>query len=441
MRKLIIVILTLTIVNVRAQNLVIRTLDKSAITVTLLNDAKKINLLAKFNGVQQNSLRKQWTARTYILSDNRIILEFYDKQAALISGIDDFKKLNEVRFVKNTVDFLKKNISCKIPLTFNQGKQLVAREKPKKLTKYKSDVPEYFDFDVYKVSTGQILFLDKSANAKAACIYPDIKTLSSDNSTIQEEAYGSKDDDYLMKKLANGDRLADYDQDDYLIYPKYIPALIKTHKLALVKQKVYVASFYGNLYKSANGYYILVDEVNQKNGAGNKMRILSLRIYDSLQQVTNAQKRYEQFKERGVTSEHFYKKISDRYGQKFSTAVPQLIDSLPLLLNIDREQLTLDSTGMDIVDEALHWIGTDYTKFNQWFPHVLAYYGECFIKLKHDGEWVNQYDEEDKVWIPVVKLKDGTFAWDWREFYKSLSEGPIPMRWAGDWGEHLKTKK
>ena len=147
--------------------------------------------------------------------------------------------------------------------------------------------------------------------------YPDLKTLSSDNSTIAEQVYGSEDDEYLMKKLASGEA-AIYEIDGYLmIYPKYLKDLIKNHKLKLTGQKIYVSYFYGNLYKSENGYYMLIDEIDQKNGAGNKMPILNLHIYESLQQVRDAQRRYEEYRNKDVTSEHFYQKISDKYGQRF----------------------------------------------------------------------------------------------------------------------------
>lgn len=106
------------------------------------------------------------------------------------------------------------------------------------------------------------MFLDKSESLKAAAIFPDIKTLASEKTSIQEEEYGSDDDEYLMKILASGDRLADYDVNDHLFYPKYLKDLIKNHNLSLVEQKVYVSDFFGNLYKSENDYYILVDEVN-----------------------------------------------------------------------------------------------------------------------------------------------------------------------------------
>jgi hypothetical protein len=438
MRKLLLIILALTTLNCYSQKLDITTLDKSKVFTSILDSVAKLDLMTKFNGRQDNSIRKKWTARTFQLSDGRILIEFYDKQALLINSLEDFKKLEQIRFVKNTVDFLKKNISYKIELTFEKGKQIIDTEKPKQLTQFKSDSPEYFDFQVYELNTEQILFLDKSENFKTATIYPDLKTLSSDNSTIQEQVYGSEDDEYLMKKLASGDRLSDYEVNDHLIYPKYLKGLIKSHKLTLVRQRVYVSGFFGNLYKSEIGYYILIDEVNQKNGAGNKMQILSLRIYDNIEQVRQAGSKYKEFKNKGVTSEHFYQKLSNEYGQKFPEFISQLIDALPTLLNFDKEQLSFDSTGMDLIDEALKWNGTNYQLFDNWFPSVLAYYGQCYISDKQDGKWTMYFDKESNVWIPEVKLKDGSPVWDWIDFYKSLYEGPIPIRWAGDWDGHIK---
>ncbi len=423
----------MTSFNSFSQTLDITTIDKSKISTTLLDSALKSQLLTQLNGKQDNTLRKKWTARTFLLSNGKVLVEFYDKQALLIDNIEQLKKLEEVRFVKNTINFLKKNISYKIELTFENGKQIIEADKPKRLTQYKSDMPEWYDFEVYELKTRQILFLDKSENFKAAAIFPDIKTLASEKTSVLETAYGSDDDEHLMKVLASGDRLSDYDINDHLIYPKYLNDLIKNHKLTLIERKVYVSHFFGNLYKSENGYYVLADEVNQKNGAGNKMQILRLRIYETLQQVKDAQARYEAVKNKGVTSEHFYQKISEKYGEKFPEFVPQLIDTLPSILNFDKEQLSFDSLGIDLVDEALKWNGTNYKLFDTWFPSTLAYYGQCYITDKQDGKWSMYFDKESKVWIPEVKLTDGTSAWDWIDFYKDLYEGPIPLRWIGDW--------
>ncbi len=433
MRQLLLIIFTLKALNSFSQKLDITTIDKTNILATLLDSAAKSQLLTQFNGRQENTLRKKWTARTFLLSDGKVVVEFYDKNAVLIGNVEQLKKLEEVRFVKNTIDFLKKNISYKIELTFEKGKQVIEADNPKRLSQYKSDMPEWFDFEVYELNTGQILFLDKSENFKAAAIFPDIKTLASEKTSVLETAYGSDDDEHLMKVLASGDRLLDYDVNDHLFYPKYLKDLIKNHKLTLVEQKVYVSEFFGNLYKSENGYYILVDEVNQKNGAGNKMKILSLRIYETQQQVKEAEKKYNEYKNKIGKSEHFYKQISDKYGQKFPEYVSQLIDSIPIILNFDKEQLTYDSLGIDLIDEALKWNGTNYELFDKWFPALLAYYGECYIKNKKEGKWTMYLDTEYKVWVPEVKLDDGSSAWDWINFYKDLFEGPIPLRWAGSW--------
>lgn len=424
--------------NSNPQKLEITTIDGSKILATLLDSTLKVKLVTQFSGRNDITLRKKWTARTFLFLDGKILVEFYDKSAVLIDNVEQFKKLEEVRFVKNTIWNLKKNISYKIELPFEKGQQIIHKENPERLTQYKSDLPQWYDFEVYKLGTGQILFLDKSENFQAAAIFPDIKTLASEKTSVLETAYGSEDDEHLMKTLASGDRLSDYDVNDHLIYPKYLSDVIKNHKLTLIQQKVYVSDFFGNLYISHNGYYILVDEVNQKNGAGNKMQILSLRIFETLQQVKDAQARYEEFKNKGGTSEHFYKKISDRFGDKFAEFVPELIDTLPAILNFDKEQLSFDSLGIDLVDEALKWNGADYKLFDMWFPSILAYFGQCYITDKQEGKWIMYFDNESKVWIPEVKLKDGTSAWDWADFYKDLYEGPIPLRWAGDWDSSRK---
>jgi hypothetical protein len=433
MQLILIITFILASLNSFSQNLVITTIDKTEVSVTFLDSASKSGLLTQFNGRQDNSFRKKWTARTYKLSNGQILIEFYDKTAILIQNIEQFKKIEEVRFVKNSIWNLKKNISYKIELPFENGRQIVDKENPERLTQYKSDSPQGNDFEVYKLSSGQILFLNKSENFKTATIFPDIKTLASENFYVEEEEYGSDDDEHLMKRLASGDRLPDYEIDDHLIYPKYLKDLIKNHQLTLEKQKVYVSGFFGNLYKSEDGYYILVDDVNQKNGAGDKMEILSLRIYETIQQVNDAQADHKASKKREIRSEHFYQKISDRYGEHFPSSVPQLIESLPEMLNFDREQLSFDSSGMDLVDEALKWNGTNFKYFDTWFPSILAYYGECYIADRKDGKWTMSFDKEDRVWIPEVKISDGSSAWDWLDFYKDLSEVPIPLRSAGDW--------
>lgn len=425
----------LTTFNSFANTMDIITLDKSKVVVQLIDSETKTLLLKQFHGQQDNTIRKKHTARTFRLSDGSIIVEFYDKNAILIENLEKFKKLEEIRFVKNTIWNLKKNISYKIELTFEEGNNIVQIEKPKKLKYLKSEMPEYFDFDVYQLNSGQILLIDKSQNLKSASIYPDLKTLSSENSTIAAQVYNVNNDEYFMKKLASGDPLLDYEPNEHLIYPKYEKKITRNHKLKLIESKVFVdLDFYGNLFKSDNGYYILIDDFNQLNvSKTEKISIGTLRIYKNLDEVRKAQKRYEDFKNKGVTSEHFYQKISDTYGQDFPNMVNQLIDKLPELLNFDKEQLSIDSSGIDLIDEALKWNGTEKENFDNWFPSVLAFYGQAYITIKKEGKWTMLYEKNDKVWIPQVTLNDGLPAWKWRNFYKDLYEGPIPLKWVGDW--------
>lgn len=422
-----------------SQELEVITSDKSIVNIRLLDEKTKQQFLADLNGHQDNGLRKKWTARTHRLSDNKFIIEFYDRQAIIVNNLIDLKKLDEVTFVKNTVWNLKKNISYKIELPFEKGAEIVKKEQPKRLTEFKSELPKYIDFEVYQLQTSQILFIYKSDTEKYTAIYRDLKTLASENSTINEQHYGSTDDEHLMKRLANGDDLSDYEPNEHSVYPKYLKQILQNHKLNLIEQNVFVANdFYCNLYSSEKGYYVLIEEENQKNRAGNKMLILTLRIYQTLDEVRTAQKRYEQLKHEAGQSQHFYQQVSDKYGKQFPDYVPSLIDSLPGILNFDKEQLTLDEKGREIIDEALKWNGTNFNLFDRWFPSVLAYYGQFFIANKNEGKWTMNFDNEHKVWIPELSLNDSTIAFDSNDFYKSMYEGPIPMKWAGDFDQSRK---
>ncbi|MGV3656603.1 MAG: hypothetical protein ACO1NX_01565 [Chitinophagaceae bacterium] len=109
-----------------------------------------------------------------------------------------------------------------------------------------------------------------------------------------------------------------------------------------------------------------------------------------------------------------------------------------MLLNFDKEQLSFDEAGIELIDEALKWNGTNYKLFDTWFPSVLAYYGQFYIMNKGDGQWTAKRDEDYNLWVPQVVLSDKTIAFDMRVFYKDIYEGPIPLKWAGDYDGHLK---
>jgi hypothetical protein len=435
MRKyLMIFFATFFMLQSSAQNIRVITLDNSRVEVEIVSDSARRNLIRDFDGKQDNSIRKQWTARSYRLTDNRILLEFYNGQAALLKSSNDLDRLRDVRFVKNYIDFLKKDISYKIEIPLQTG--LALSRSSKRMNDIISESAQYFGFEVYQMQTGQVLYLGKSDHEKFAVIYQDMKALSSDNYDVLNQYY--KDMDAWTEKLIQGDPLFDYETDGYLVYPKDISALIKNHRLALSESKVYVDNFYGNLYRSDKGYFVLIDDLWQKNGAGRRMGILTVRIYEHLQDVRNAQSQYLKHKKEAGRLEHFYQRISDKYGRNFPVVTNKLIDTLPDILNFDKIQFSFDAVGMAIVDEAIRWHHADYEFFNTWYPSVLAYYGQCYMTEKNDGKWIVMKDGNGDVWIPHLVLSNGEDAFDTLAFYKDLLEWPHSMKEAGDWDGQRK---
>jgi hypothetical protein len=172
------------------------------------------------------------------------------------------------------------------------------------------------------------------------------------------------------------------------------------------------------------------------------MRILTVRIYEKIQDVRNAQTKYKKFKNEGVKSEQFYQKISDMYGKDFPLYTQRLIDTLPDILNFDKEQLSFDSVGMSIVDEAIYWHYSNYKFFDTWYPSVLAYFGQCYMTDKKDGKWIVKKEKEYDVWTPHLVLSNNEYAFDVYDFYKDLSEWPHSIKEAGDWdGQRKKMRK
>src|SRR6476620_1710901 len=139
MRQLLIIILILMTVDTFPQEYKVIISDKTHVNVKIIDDKTKQQLLKESQGIQDNELRKKLTARTFRLSDNRLVVEFYDKQAIVVNNLADFKRLEEVTFVKNVVWNLKKNISYKIGLSYEQGAEIVKAERPKRLTQFKSE--------------------------------------------------------------------------------------------------------------------------------------------------------------------------------------------------------------------------------------------------------------------------------------------------------------
>lgn len=425
-------------INSHAKELTIITLSGDTVSITLLDKNQTINQISKFNGEKDDSLRKKWTARTYKLNNEKLLLEFYDGSSALIENKIDLEKLKNFRFVKNYIDQLKKNVSYKIEIDKSKALRLKELSQTIHLKQYKPESPKYLDYKIYQLRSGQILYFESTPKNEYAAVYENVKTLASEKTDIEVQEYGFEDDEYFMKELSNGNTFFDYEPNEHLIYPEYIEAVLATHQLVLKESEVFVSKFWGSLYQSENGYWVLIDEINQPNGAGSEMQILTIRIYESLQAVRDAQARYEKYQERGFHSEHMYQQISDNYGTEYPNKVDSLIKLLPSLLNFDKEQLSIDDQGIKIIDEAIHWNHTNYELFDSWFPSVFAYYGEYYRRSKNKGKWEVKLEERSNVFIPQITLEDGSSAFDTREFYKSLMEWPIPLKIAGDYEGRIK---
>jgi len=415
-------------------------------SATLVTAAQKNQLITSLTGTVDTSLHSYWTARTWKLSDQRILTEFFSGEAVVFANVHDFSKAQVFRFVKNTIPFLKKNISYKAELDYTTGMQLLSRNNAKKLRRFKSGAPELFSFEVYELNNGQIAYLDKSTRTKSITLYENLKALCSENSSIAEEFYAGQSEKKQMKQLAKGDPLTDYEPNEHFLYPEYLKRLIKSHKLKLTETKIPIGrSAYASLFRSSRGYYMLIDDFSQKNASGTApITMGAVRIYTSEDELKEARESYANAASGTVIYEHFFQNISNQYGSAFGRQAPQIANSLIATLNLGLQELTYSHSEIELIDEAIKWNAASGLSFNKWFPLALAYYGEFYMHHLNNGCWDMRYDYMNAVWIPEVMLNDKRDAFDVFEFYKNMLEGPIPLKLAGDYdgfARRLKNKR
>lgn len=428
--KCIVFIISLFVVSqMSAQNFSITTFDRTKIHTTLIDSTARVSLLDRYKAEQKPNLKKSGTARTYLLSDGRVVIEFFDRQGLLISNIQDFEKLNEVKFVKNRIWLLKKNISYKIELTPEQANHILNSEKPERLS-FESEVPAEFTIDVFQLRSGEILFMEKDKERQWTTLFPDLKTSASSVWGL----YGQYHQQFLSEKailtrLKNGDPLDDFEIKEHLVYPNDVGEIVQAHGLVLIESNIHVSEFRSNLYRSSKGYFVLIDDPNQIGGSGEKLQILSLSIHESIDEVKARERNYHYYKNNPRPPEHFYKQVSDQYGQDFIQHVPSLISKLTEILNLDPNQISTSNGSIPLIDDALSWVAKGDSNFDQWFPSILAYFGEYHIQNKPGCRWKMTFDPKGRVWIPEVILPNGNPAFDSNDFYKSMLEGPIPMDW------------
>ena len=404
------------------------------ISVEIIDHASKLKLIDELDGQVNTNLFKPWTKHTMQLTDGSLLVEFYDRQAVRVKDENDLIKLAPVRFVKNYIYFLKKNISYKYPVDISQD--LTKYNRAKKLSN-QSDNPYAYTYEIWELEGGDILFILDVQGQKTTTVYNDIKTLASDiNATLNAESeellaqnYGGMEE--WSQKLIFGDPLLDFEPNEHLIYPEYLAPLIQNHALVLQSSNIYVDMFRSDLYRSDRGYFVLVHDPNQVDVTGDKMSILTARLYENQAQLDRAISQYEVSSRKGFESEHFFQKISEQFGADYPQKADSLIYLLPQILNFNTTDLTFDEEGMLVVDEAIRWNHIYEDRFDSWFPSVLAFYGKCYSSLREPARWSTKFVREHGVHIPTLLDDAGDAIFDPNEFYKSLNEWPIPMRWAG----------
>ena len=97
--------------NLNGQLLDIRISDRTINTI-LIDQMAVRNLVDSLNGYIDSSLFKDWTKQSYSLNDSSILIELYDGSGVHIKNLEDYHAIDQIRFLKNYMDYFKNNISC-----------------------------------------------------------------------------------------------------------------------------------------------------------------------------------------------------------------------------------------------------------------------------------------------------------------------------------------
>ena len=132
--------------------------------------------------------------------------------------------------------------------------------------------------------------------------------------------------------------------------------------------------------RSTNGYFILIDDIEQLNVGGTaKIGIGTAYIFHTIEDFEKQYKRildrrreYESNPElRGGV--HMYKDLSDKYGKDFPNHTLEEINKLPSILNFDSSQLEFSIDCVSILTESIEWNYGGDEFFNQLIHPILAY--------------------------------------------------------------------
>ena len=390
------------------------------VEINVLNKKELKAILESKSGEIHKSLSKELTARTYLINTNQIIIEFYDKSGVLVSDQKDFEDLKKVRFFKNQVEFLKPKISYYFRLTEKEADKLIKQLDGKHLKKYKAEFEEYFGFKVFQLSNGQVIIRYKDESS----LYENLEALAFDNDEVLNihypEGYKSGKEEFL-----NGTLPTQFNINNYFVYPKEAKKVIRSHELARIKEDIkFDYKFKSNLYKSINGYLILITDFEQLNVGGTaKIGIGTAYIFKTMEDFEKEYKRildwrreYESNPElRGGV--HMYKELSDKYGKEFPNHTMEEINKLPSILNFDSNKLEFSTDCASILTESIKWNYGGDEFFNKLIHPILAYIGE-YQKSEGKGDWKMKLDREGKVWEPRFTNSNGQEVIDIIHLYK-----------------------
>lgn len=405
--------------------------NKFEVEVQVLNDKELNEILETKDGRIHESLSKELTARTYSISTNQIAIEFYDKSGVLVENQQDFEYLKRVKFINNQVSFLKPRISYIIRISEKEADELIENLSGKHLKKYKAEFEEYFGFKVFQLSNGQVIIRYKDESS----LYENLEALAFDNDQVLNihypEGYDSGKEEFINGKLPK-----EFNINNYFVYPKEAKKVIETHELIKIREDLkFDNTFKSILYKSANGYFILMEDFEQLNVGGTaKIGIGTAYIFETLEDFEKEYKRILDWrKEYDANPElrggiHIYKDLSDKYGKNFPNHTIEELKKLPSILNFDSTELKFDEKCVLILTESIKWNYGGEEFLNKIIHPILSYIGE-YYKAEGKGDWNMKLDREGKVWEPWFTNKEGKELFDIINLYKDFLEAEygIPM--------------
>ncbi len=399
--------------------------------VRVLTDEELKEIIKAKNGRIHESLSKELTARTYSISTNQIVIEFYDKSGVLVENRKDFEHLKRVKFIKNQVDFLKPKISYFIRLTEKEADELIENLNGKHLKKYKAEFEDYFAFKVFQLSNGQVVIRYKDESS----LYENLEALAFDNDQVLHVHY-PEGEDSGKEEFIKGELPKKFNINYYFVYPKEAKKIVRNHNLVKIREGIYFdSSFKSVLYESPNGYFILIDDFDQLNIGGTaKIGIGTAYNFETIADFEKEYRRilewrteYEENPEwkRGV---HVYKDLSDKYGKDFPKHTMEELKKLPSILNFDSTELKFNKECVLILTESIKWNYGEDEFLNKIIHPILSYIGE-YYKSEGKGDWNMTLDREGRVWEPWFTNSEGKELFDIIDLYKDFFEAEygIPM--------------